>query len=638
MNRAVERSPPGHPRLPRDRDATRIGAMGAAGRISMFTAAAVVLGLQALRLFLAQVVWGIGENGSRGQAAAIAAGAVALGLLAAPLRRVAGARGSRGIAALVLAAAVLAAALLRDPGADLRLGALGVAAFGATLVLGVARAGLAGGSGLALGAAADLGIRLALGTVDAPTLGGVSGIGIVAGLAAALVWGAWTPEIEWGGTPSLRRAAPLAGLGPWLFLHLQLTGNPGQLRAALGADESQAALVLAGGALFGVLRALTRFHPAPARAGGQARLAMLLVLAGAAATALGGFFTAAGAFLIAGGAPAALAGVFEREESVPTSLPAGAAVVAGLFLLVALLHRWHAGWQPAWVVPAAAVLVAAAAAAPRWRPAVRTPGYPRGAFFSVAGLAAAFLVSGVVLDRGAPVAVPARLSAPAELTLLTWNIRMGMGTAGRLDLESVAEVLEAHPADLVLLQESGRGWAVAGSVDAHLWLARRLGRPAFFVPYSTDLEGHSVLAGFRARAEALPLDEPDRDPRGAARIAFESPAGPVTVFAVHLDWEPDGGAVRERQMRKILEAWRGAPRTILAGDFNAVPGDPAVRAALAAGFRDLDPSGGPTFPSLAPARRIDHVLATADLEAASAAVIPTTASDHRALEVRIRIK
>ena len=103
------------------------------------------------------------------------------------------------------------------------------------------------------------------------------------------------------------------------------------------------------------------------------------------------------------------------------------------------------------------------------------------------------------------------------------------------------------------------------------------------------------------------------------------------MFNTHLDYRADP-RVRSLQIAAtIARLDTVAGPTILMGDLNAPP----HAAELAPLFRTLrdawsaGPDTGFTYPAVAPVRRIDYVLTSADLRALNVRVLPFDASDHR---------
>jgi endonuclease/exonuclease/phosphatase family metal-dependent hydrolase len=136
------------------------------------------------------------------------------------------------------------------------------------------------------------------------------------------------------------------------------------------------------------------------------------------------------------------------------------------------------------------------------------------------------------------------------------------------------------------------------------------------------------------RTIALPREAALRHvPRGA--IFFR--VSDVLVIATHLDHIDGATEVRQRQVRAILDSWRGEGPAILAGDLNALADDREMKMLEEAGFRDLAAADGavqPTFPAGAPDRRIDYVWGLG-VTGTQVHTVASTASDHRAVVVNI---
>jgi endonuclease/exonuclease/phosphatase family metal-dependent hydrolase len=97
--------------------------------------------------------------------------------------------------------------------------------------------------------------------------------------------------------------------------------------------------------------------------------------------------------------------------------------------------------------------------------------------------------------------------------------------------------------------------------------------------------GNSILVH-----EPLEAGEPERielgHERSATRIPLKLPGGARLVFAVtHLHHLVPDDAVRDEQARGIVGWIDDAEATIVVGDFNADPAEPAYARMLAAGFR-----------------------------------------------------
>ena len=97
---------------------------------TLSVAAAVVLGLQAFRVFTSHMFWVVGETSDRVFLAAIVFGGVVLWGLAGPLARFLGIGHARRISIVLLAGLAVAGQVSGSPTADMWIGGVGTVAFG----------------------------------------------------------------------------------------------------------------------------------------------------------------------------------------------------------------------------------------------------------------------------------------------------------------------------------------------------------------------------------------------------------------------------------------------------------------------------------------------------------------------------
>ena len=82
-----------------------------------------------------------------------------------------------------------------------------------------------------------------------------------------------------------------------------------------------------------------------------------------------------------------------------------------------------------------------------------------------------------------------------EITVVTYNIQNGFSADNVWDLEATARTIESLEPDIVLLQETGRGWFAMGWADQVWWLSNRLEMDFVFGPASLDdLWGNAILS------------------------------------------------------------------------------------------------------------------------------------------------
>lgn len=231
---------------------------------------------------------------------------------------------------------------------------------------------------------------------------------------------------------------------------------------------------------------------------------------------------------------------------------------------------------------------------------------------------------------------PGRSSAPARVSVLSYNIHRGVGLDGATDLERIARVVRESGADLVALQEVDVGTTRSAGVDQASELARLTGMQVVFgeaMPWDGGSYGEAVLSRWPIaawRVHALPHGA-EREPRCALEVQVDTPSGRMRFVGTHLD-HTELPADRIAQVRALDELFGDGLPTVLAGDFNDEPGSESL-SRLADHWADvLGPIPRATFPADAPERAIDHFFVSppSRWRRTSAAVVDEgVASDHR---------
>lgn len=151
-------------------------------------------------------------------------------------------------------------------------------------------------------------------------------------------------------------------------------------------------------------------------------------------------------------------------------------------------------------------------------------------------------------------------------------------------------------------------------------------------------EGIAIITTWPVtRQEVIELPAEGDFPRKAIFVECARPEGPIVLACTHLSHRSP--QLRERQSEALLSrltAFAGDLPTLLGGDFNASPGDDAVRRFIKAGFRSAHSDLWLTFPSHAPRIKIDHILLKG-LQAKASAVLfkSPPLSDHLGLSVTL---
>lgn len=607
-------------------------------------AAATIIGLEEIRVFLSYLVWGLGDSTDRVALGAIAAAPFALVAGAAVFLRSVGPRAGLVLAAVWLSVAYLAEHTSNVARLDAALAGLCVLLWGWLVAAALVTLRRGVGLGLVVGSSLDLALRLGLLTLDVPWIDHPIGTGVAVLLAGCAMVGsrlAATRVLETG-EPDVPSLAPLVAVGPWLALTLLITGNPPQVAARLGSSYGAVVGALAVGHAAGLSLA-SGMLARPVMSAGLAVLGIVGALAlfplwnGWALGALWAGISSASTSLM-------LAGSLRSAEQPATRGSAAATSVflaVGLLVFLALAYSAYAlseGFP--WALLAAlglacctfgsgVVMLPRAEARP-----VDVSWLARGG----AGIVVALGLMRVV-TWSEPVAAEI---APRELTVMTYNVRAGFGSDDRWDLERTARTIEREQPDVVVLQEISRGWLIATGADEALWLGQRLGMQGIFGAAAGDLHGNLILSRYRAdgRSYRYEARAPGALQRGAVEAVVATERGPLLVLGTHFDRGEDAVGVRRAQTGELL--WVAASRmpALLVGDFNAEASAPELSMILASGFIDGPASLGVTdrtWRAPDPKWRIDHVFASPSLQVLESHVGSAEASDHLPVVVRVRV-
>lgn len=586
------------------------------------------LGIQALRMTLAMVIWNVAEDntGYAGEVAVIIwtlgiAGSFLVRLL--PVRRL-----DLWLGALFAILVVLRQAF---PGENTS-PAFAFAAWVAwmwwlpAILRRSARAEVA--TGIVLGVALQVAGQIALHGLDLELLQGLAPVVATVVLVVAFA-------LALASVPAARPAEGGAwgafAVGPYLFLELTLLANLGRLEMISGLGPVPVQLVSAAG--FTVALASMAFGPPRIV---TLVLALLAVAAAAVATTSVGAGVLVLLIVAQAGLALALLGAF-TGGSWPFDArihALGAAGMVVLFALVFVFYSYRDRGELLWPVAALIAVLPGVFAVPAmrrtWRPAIA---------------AAAVIIVALLVGLVPPPSRPVPAIARDGLAVLTYNLHQGLDYWSVPSAEALAERIEGIDADLVALQEVNRGWDLSAGIDLFAYLRWRL--PQYHAVYGrmdTDLFGNAILSRYpisESGVGILPHLNSALN-RGYVWATVDAPGGLLLFVSTHFTAYEGFDEERIAQADAYAAFWAKRPRSILAGDYNSHPEDASITRLTAAGLVDAPAAVGLgktfTYSSGAPHERIDYVFVSPDLVPQSASVLEGTASDHSPVLVTIRAR
>ena len=228
--------------------------------------------------------------------------------------------------------------------------------------------------------------------------------------------------------------------------------------------------------------------------------------------------------------------------------------------------------------------------------------------------------------------------AGSSVRVLTWNVHGCIGRDGICAPERVARVLEAGRLDIVALQEiDGRFRKL--TLDPFSYFGELFGWEtvaARTVVAKDGDYGHVVMSRWPiASLGEIDLSVRFREPRKAIVAAITTPAGRITVLAVHLGLLPWERRIQLGRIRARIDAIVDRP-IITLGDFNDFPGRGLAERTLCPPLED-SPSL-PTYPSRWPLLPLDRIWYSQPLELVTIETLRDAShlSDHLPLVASLR--
>jgi endonuclease/exonuclease/phosphatase family metal-dependent hydrolase len=228
--------------------------------------------------------------------------------------------------------------------------------------------------------------------------------------------------------------------------------------------------------------------------------------------------------------------------------------------------------------------------------------------------------------------------AKRKLRVMTYNIHVGVGMDKKLDLQRIADVINAARPDLVGLQEVDRGVKRTEGKDEIAELAAMTRMEYAFAPnldYQGGKYGVAILSRLPIKNTEHRMFENKREAerRGMLRIEVEVDGKTLNFVTTHLDYQfEDGRLFETEQLLKVLDGVKSP--TIVVADLNDIPSGSAYKL-MRTKFDDAwiaseNKTGGFSYPAAKPVKRIDHIFCRSGdrIRAKKSWVIETLASDH----------
>ncbi len=210
-------------------------------------------------------------------------------------------------------------------------------------------------------------------------------------------------------------------------------------------------------------------------------------------------------------------------------------------------------------------------------------------------------------------------------------------TGKRANLDGLAGVISDF--DVVALQEADFGSLRSGFLNQTQYLAEAAGFPYWTHQPNRRMakvacSSNGMLARMKP-TEVLDYPLPGRiRGRGALWVRFGTAPHSLVMVIAHLSLGP---AARATQLGYITELLEGHPNAMLLGDLNTPIESPELRTLFARTSLVPPLLPPPTFPSWAPRRAIDHILASSTLQVEELRTLPHLVSDHLPIAATIRL-
>ena len=233
----------------------------------------------------------------------------------------------------------------------------------------------------------------------------------------------------------------------------------------------------------------------------------------------------------------------------------------------------------------------------------------------------------------------------AQFKMVCYNIHEAVNAKGQLDPEAIAQIIEQNQAQVVLLQEVGRGWPISGMIDLAHWFQHRLQMKMVYAPAASVQFGNAILSNIKMNEKShkmLPQGTGSMK-RSYVHVRLQVGKQQVHVVNAHLQHKKKNTLVRIQQINALLNDWNVTPYTIIAGDLNAQPNSEEMKLFSPKRWISAQDVTGYKYPftfekGKNARSRIDWILGSKDLLFHDFYIIKSDASDHLPLFTSVKVK
>lgn len=179
-----------------------------------------------------------------------------------------------------------------------------------------------------------------------------------------------------------------------------------------------------------------------------------------------------------------------------------------------------------------------------------------------------------------------------EITIMSYNIKHGVGNDDSLDLSRALSVIKAQQPDWIALQEIDHFAQRSDSTDQTAFFGEALGMEAVFgefMPFQGGAYGMAALSAWPiGSTQVLQLPDGLYEPRSSIiQEVLVAEGASILLANVHFDWigSEAGEKSRSAQATALIEYLDQFDLpTIITGDFNCPPDSPTMELFYKSGF------------------------------------------------------